>query len=150
MLFRSYLASRHKAEIGRSPRVTCLLNAKAVEIQMDADGRRAEAVRLRSLEGREGLVRATTVVLCGGGIENPRLLLASWQGERRGISNGHDLVGRYRAEPGIMPPPWGTSVPARPQGAAQTELIGDFVAGMTGRFAIEEHRRLFDATPDLR
>ena len=29
-------------------------------------------------------------------------------------------------------------------------LIADFVAGQTDRFAISEHRRLFDATPELR
>jgi dGTPase len=27
--------------------------------------------------------------------------------------------------------------------------IGDFIAGMTDRFAAAEHRRLFDLTPDL-
>jgi dGTPase len=26
----------------------------------------------------------------------------------------------------------------------------DFIAGMTDRYALAEHRRLFDATPDLR
>ncbi|HET9068665.1 MAG TPA: GMC family oxidoreductase [Amaricoccus sp.] len=35
-------------------------------------------------------VSATLVILAAGGIENPRLLLASG-----GIGNGHDLVGRY-------------------------------------------------------
>jgi dGTPase len=29
-------------------------------------------------------------------------------------------------------------------------VVADFVAGMTDRFAVGEHRRLFDATPDLR
>jgi dGTPase len=28
--------------------------------------------------------------------------------------------------------------------------VADFVAGMTDRYALSEHRRLFDATPDLR
>jgi len=28
-------------------------------------------------------------------------------------------------------------------------VVADFVAGMTDRYAIGEHRRLFDATPDL-
>jgi dGTPase len=27
---------------------------------------------------------------------------------------------------------------------------GDFIAGMTDRFALEEHRRFFDLTPELR
>jgi dGTPase len=29
-------------------------------------------------------------------------------------------------------------------------VVADFVAGMTDRFALKEHRRLFDATPQLR
>ena len=33
---------------------------------------------------------------------------------------------------------------------ARARLIADFVAGMTDRYALGEHRRLFDATPDLR
>jgi dGTPase len=32
----------------------------------------------------------------------------------------------------------------------RARLIADFVAGMTDRYALAEHRRLFDATPDLR
>jgi len=32
----------------------------------------------------------------------------------------------------------------------RARMIGDFVAGMTDRFAIAEHERLFDATPELR
>ena len=47
----------------------------------------------------------------------------------------------------------------RPNGASRRRLSGtaayarhvaDFIAGMTDRFALAEHRRLFDATPDLR
>jgi dGTPase len=35
-------------------------------------------------------------------------------------------------------------------GGARAAIVADFVAGMTDRFAIKEHRRLFDATPELR
>ncbi|MEB3335005.1 MAG: GMC oxidoreductase [Cyanobacteriota bacterium] len=91
----AYLANQYKGRIGRSRRVTCLLEAKVVDIQLSTSGARAEAVRVRSKGGKEALLRTTSVVLCGGGIENPRLLLASRQGERRGIGNDHDLVGRY-------------------------------------------------------
>jgi choline dehydrogenase-like flavoprotein len=92
---KAYLARYHHQAIARSTQVTCLLNAKVVAVQLDSDGQRAEGVRVRSLAGQEAFLRARTVVLCGGGIENPRLLLASWQGERRGVGNGQDLVGRF-------------------------------------------------------
>ena len=58
-----------------------------------------------------------------------------------------DLFGHYLANPDELPPGW------LPQGAAADEIargIGDFIAGMTDRFAISEHRRIFDLTPDLR
>ena len=60
-----------------------------------------------------------------------------------------DLVARYREDPAAMPASW--LAEAGTLGARQkTRLIGDFVAGMTDRYAISEHRRLFDATPELR
>jgi dGTPase len=58
-----------------------------------------------------------------------------------------NLFGHYLGNPDELPPGW------LPQGAAGDEIargIGDFIAGMTDRFALSEHRRLFDSTPDLR
>jgi dGTPase len=58
-----------------------------------------------------------------------------------------DLFGHYLANPEELPPGW------LPQGSAADEVarrIGDFIAGMTDRFALSEHRRIFDSTPDLR
>ncbi len=60
-----------------------------------------------------------------------------------------DLFGRYLAEPSAMPPAW----QAASRGVSErrlARLIADFVAGMTDRYALGEHRRLFDATPNLR
>ena len=34
--------------------------------------------------------------------------------------------------------------------ADAARAVADFIAGMTDRYALDEHRRLFDATPDLR
>ncbi len=60
-----------------------------------------------------------------------------------------NLFKRYMADPPAMPEAWhaashGLGEPQR------ARLIADFVAGMTDRYAIAEHRRLFDATPNLR
>ncbi|MEO0790989.1 MAG: deoxyguanosinetriphosphate triphosphohydrolase [Pseudomonadota bacterium] len=60
-----------------------------------------------------------------------------------------DLVQRYRSEPDEMIETWSERA-GHLDGRKRLRLIGDFVAGMTDRFAIAEHRRLFDATPDLR
>jgi dGTPase len=61
-----------------------------------------------------------------------------------------DLFKRYMAEPGEMPGPWQAAAGEGDGKAARAAVAADFVAGMTDRFAIREHRRLFDATPDLR
>jgi dGTPase len=61
-----------------------------------------------------------------------------------------DLFERYQNNPADLPPEW---LPA--DGASETETerirrIANFIAGMTDRFALTEHQRLFDLTPDLR
>jgi dGTPase len=48
-----------------------------------------------------------------------------------------------------MPGPW-RAAGESDGGEARASVVADFVAGMTDRFAIKEHRRLFDATPELR
>jgi dGTPase len=62
-----------------------------------------------------------------------------------------DLFARYQERPGDLPAEW------LPPGGGNTETeaerarrIGNFIAGMTDRFALTEHQRLFDSTPDLR
>lgn len=59
-----------------------------------------------------------------------------------------DLFARYMARPSDMP---GDEPPsAGVEEALRARWIGDFIAGMTDRFAMTEHARLFDSTPELR
>ncbi|MBI1384459.1 MAG: deoxyguanosinetriphosphate triphosphohydrolase [Rhizobiales bacterium] len=60
-----------------------------------------------------------------------------------------DLFERYMSEPSALPESW-AGLAADADHTARARLICDYVAGMTDRFALQEHRRLFDATPDLR
>jgi dGTPase len=60
-----------------------------------------------------------------------------------------DLFARYMAEPDAMAEAWHAASRGLEQ-RRRARLIADFVAGMTDRYAIDEHRRLFDATPNLR
>lgn len=48
-----------------------------------------------------------------------------------------------------LPADWHETA-ARGTERALARLVADFVAGMTDRLALSEHRRLFDATPELR
>lgn len=60
-----------------------------------------------------------------------------------------DLFERYQAEPAVMPEGWHLG-PVGRGGRRPARAIADFVSGMTDRYAIAEHRRLFDQTPELR
>jgi choline dehydrogenase-like flavoprotein len=78
--------------------VTTLLHANVTELVLDAHGHRVTTVQVRTLNGRSLQVQGRAVVLAAGGIENPRLLLASRRVRPAGIGNEHDLVGRFFME----------------------------------------------------
>jgi len=62
-----------------------------------------------------------------------------------------DLFARYQRQPADLPPEWQPSSSLEAESdAEQARRIGNFIAGMTDRFAITEHIRLFDSTPELR
>lgn len=58
-----------------------------------------------------------------------------------------DLFDRYCRDADALPAEWRESAGGSGAGARR---IGNFIAGMTDRFALIEHVRLFDSTPDLR
>jgi dGTPase len=65
------------------------------------------------------------------------------QGAERVVT---DLFARYRDDPEALPPEWREQAPVQ----HYVRYVCDFIAGMTDRYALAEHRRLFDATPELR
>ena len=52
-------------------------------------------VEVRSLSGKRTRIKARCYIICCGGIETARLLLASNSVDPAGLGNGNDLVGRY-------------------------------------------------------
>jgi len=72
-----------------------LRNAPALELITDAAGTRIEKLLVKDKNGATHDVEADVFVVCAGALESPRLLLNSRQGDRAGIGNQHDLVGRY-------------------------------------------------------
>ncbi|WP_158817579.1 deoxyguanosinetriphosphate triphosphohydrolase [Methylocapsa sp. S129] len=59
------------------------------------------------------------------------------------------LFAAFSSDPATMPEEWAVGA----AGAGESDrarLAADYIAGMTDRFAIAEHRRLFDDAPDLR
>jgi choline dehydrogenase-like flavoprotein len=92
------LGRAFRADIRESRNVSLLLHATATALHTNAYGTAIERVRVQTLEGKEACVRARTVVLCCGGIENPRLLLLSRDVHAAGLGNRYDLVGRFFAD----------------------------------------------------
>src|SRR5665213_3618331 len=60
-----------------APNVLILLHANLTHINTSAYGSRFDCAEVRSLSGKRACVRAKALVLCCGGVENARLLLAS-------------------------------------------------------------------------
>lgn len=75
-----------------------VLHATVTEIRASASAKGIESVEAVSLNGAKLSVRAKAYVLAAGGIENPRLLLASRSVMPMGLGNANDQVGRYFME----------------------------------------------------
>ncbi len=86
--------ARYRRDLETQTGLRVVLHASALRLAADRDGRRVESVAVAA-PGRRLEVAAAHVVLAAGGIENPRLLLASRDLVPEGLGNRHDLVGRY-------------------------------------------------------
>lgn len=95
---RERFAARRVRDLADSDSVTLVLHANVTHIQAAANAASVEHLNIASLAGVQGRVVARHYVLACGGIENPRLLLASNDVEAAGIGNGNDQVGRYFME----------------------------------------------------
>lgn len=77
------------------PNISLLMNANVTHLNTNAEGTRLESIEVTSLNGKQATIHATAIVLCCGGIENARLLLASNRIVPHGVGNQNDLVGRF-------------------------------------------------------
>jgi choline dehydrogenase-like flavoprotein len=99
---RPNFASSHGARLASRTNVRVVLRANVTELVTDAAATCVALARARGLSGREIAVRAGVFVVCAGGIETPRILLASDRHAPGGVGNGNDLVGRcFQDHPGV-------------------------------------------------
>ncbi|MBK5911778.1 deoxyguanosinetriphosphate triphosphohydrolase [Rhodothalassium salexigens] len=56
-----------------------------------------------------------------------------------------DLFGLYTNEPNVLPGEWAAKCD-RAKGPATARAVADFIAGMTDRYAVREHQKLFDTS----
>lgn len=91
----SNFAARYGHRLRASGSLRVILGANATEIETNADGTRAERVQVRRLSGGGFMLRARQFVVALGGLETPRLLLASNRQQAGGIGNARDQLGRH-------------------------------------------------------
>jgi dGTPase len=60
-----------------------------------------------------------------------------------------ELFAHYAASPADLPAEWSEGIDKAGE-STRTRRIGDYIAGMTDRYALIEHARYFAATPELR
>jgi choline dehydrogenase-like flavoprotein len=87
-------AARYQHRLAASRSVHVLLNANCTELLTDAEGSRIDRLSVRTLDGPAFSVTPGRVILAAGGLEIPRLLLASRRTHREGIGNATGQVGR--------------------------------------------------------
>jgi choline dehydrogenase-like flavoprotein len=88
----------YREELEKAPNLSLILHSNVLEIEMDRDQKAALSVKVATLAGNRFSVSARNFVLAAGGLENPRILLASRGSRESGVGNENDLVGRFFAD----------------------------------------------------
>jgi choline dehydrogenase-like flavoprotein len=88
----------YREQLKNAPNVTVLLHANVTAIATSQDAKTVESVEFKTLDGKNGKAKALFYVICCGGIETARLLLASNRVDPNGVGNQNGLVGRYFQE----------------------------------------------------
>ena len=122
--------------IAESGRLLARCGARSIE---DIRGASAPVVAFSPAMAAED--RAIKAFLLPRMYRHPRIVGIMDDAERVVV----DLFGRYMAC--VHDLPRGDAAPA---GGQRARHVADFIAGMTDRYALSEHARLFDSTPKLR
>src|SRR5216684_507379 len=88
----------YRQELKSAFNISVLLHANVTSIVTNDPAATVEKIEFRTLTGKQGTAKARVYVICCGGIETARLLLASDRVELQGLGNKHDLVGRFFQE----------------------------------------------------
>ena len=97
------LGQVYRAELERAADIHVFLNANVVEIETREAASQVSGVRVKTFDDKELTFKAKVTILAAGGIENPRLLLASNGTQKAGLGNQNDLVGRFFMDHVMVP-----------------------------------------------
>jgi len=89
----------YKDELEAAKNVDVYLFGNVVDIQTNDAIKQVEKVQVKCVSGTGFKVKARAFILAMGGVETPRVMLASnWERQKTGIGNQNDLVGRFYME----------------------------------------------------
>ncbi len=91
----THFARRYRDVLAASKTVRVLLHANVTGVLTNETGSEVAGAAIKADGGRALTVRARRVVVAAGGLETPRILLASRGAKACGLGNERDQVGRY-------------------------------------------------------
>jgi choline dehydrogenase-like flavoprotein len=94
----THFGERYSDDLKRIPHLSVMLHANATGLRLAPNGAILNHIDVATLTGRHFTVKPKYAVVALGGIENPRLLLASNDVMKTGVGNANDLVGRFFAD----------------------------------------------------
>ncbi|HLY05077.1 MAG TPA: GMC family oxidoreductase [Rhizomicrobium sp.] len=94
----THFGERYADDLRRIANLTVCLFANVTGLRLTHDARSLARLDVATLEGNRFAVKPKVSVVATGGIETPRLLLASNDVMRTGVGNAHGLVGRFFAD----------------------------------------------------
>lgn len=90
--------SRYKEDIEEAENIRLLLKANLTNIRLKDNKEAVDQVQVQSLEGASTAIKPKLLILAGGGIENPRIMLNCRDDMPDGIGNQNGIVGKYFME----------------------------------------------------
>ncbi|MBX9687324.1 MAG: hypothetical protein K2X27_11520 [Candidatus Obscuribacterales bacterium] len=92
---RPHLQAEYLPKFETSKNVNLLLHANLTRIDLNSTLDQVQKIEFVNNEGKKFSLEMKKLVLCMGGIENARILLANTRQIPQGIGNQHDLLGRF-------------------------------------------------------
>lgn len=120
------MADHWTLNLKQNTAITVLTNARALEIMQNPDGEAVKSIACMATDGSRFEVRGEVFVLASGGLETPRLMLASKSRNSAGVGNEHGLVGACFCEhPHLTVPGFELAAESPLTEYAETGLLSD-------------------------
>ncbi len=98
-------SQKYRESLAAAPNIQLITHANVTSLQANSQASSLDRVEVRSLDAHRISVSARFFIVCCGGIESARLLLASNSVQKTGVGNARDVVGRFfQDHPGVALP----------------------------------------------